>query len=133
MTALKAAVLATAFCALSISAHAEDRDARFFHELDANNDGNISQEEFTLQKGVILYMLDKNHNLKIEREETRLSPEQFAQYAGKDGTLDGGDLFNLPAARFSAFDQNNDQKISLEEFRQQLARLRPGPQTAQER
>ena len=93
----------------------------------------ITPEEFSLNKGVILYMLDANHDLKIERNETKLSREQFGQYAGADGTLDGGDFFNLPSARFSAFDKNGDRQISRDEFRKQMAAIRSGQQTAQGR
>ena len=129
MTALTVALLALA----PMAAAAEDRSAQFFRELDGDGDGMVTPEEFTLNKGVILYMLDANHDLKVQRNETKLSAEQFAQYAGPDGTLDGGEVFNLPAASFSAFDQNGDRRISRDEFRQQVAEIRSGQQTAEDR
>lgn len=130
MTVLSVALLALAPMA---AAAAEDRTAAYFHELDSDGDGIVTPEEFTLNKGVILYMLDANHDLKIQRKETKLSPEQFAQYAGADGTLDGADLFNLPAARFNAFDLNGDRKITFDEFRKHMAEIRSGQQTAEGR
>lgn len=129
MTALTVALLALA----PMAAAAEDRAAQFFRELDSDGDGAISPEEFTLNKGVVLYMLDANHDLKIERNETKLTREQFAEYAGADGTLDGGDVFNLPSARFSAFDRNGDRRITRDEFSKQLAEIRSGQQSAEGR
>lgn len=127
--AMSVALLALAPVAIG----AEDRSSQFFRELDADGDGMVTEEEFSLGKGVVLYMLDANHDLKIQRKETKLSPQQFAEYAGADGTLDGGDFFNLPSARFSAFDQDRDRKISRDEFRKQVAEIRSGQQTAEGR
>ncbi len=129
MTALMVALLALTPVAIA----AEDRSAQFFRELDSDGDGMISREEFTLNKGVILYMLDANHDLKVQRKETRLSPEQFAKYAGSDGVLDGGEFFNLPTVTFSSFDTNGDQRISREEFRKHVAEIRSTQQTAEGR
>ena len=129
MTALMVALLALPTVAIA----AEDRSIQFFRELDADGDGMISREEFTLNKGVVLYMLDANHDLKIQRKETRLSPEQFAEYAGSDGVLDGGEFFNLPSVTFSAFDSNGDQQISPDEFRKHVAEIRSSQQTAEGR
>lgn len=127
----RALALAVALSALPAAGHAQSRDDTFFREMDTNGDGVIDQEEFTLQKGVILYLIDKNHDLKIERNETKLSPEVFRQYAGKDGTIDGLDLFNMPEARFQAFDLNSDRKVTYSEFHQHLVDIRSGPQTAE--
>ncbi|HTH15379.1 MAG TPA: EF-hand domain-containing protein [Magnetospirillum sp.] len=113
--------------ALALPAQAkEDADLRAFRELDENGDGYISREEFTLHKEALLYALDKNHDLKIERNETKLPPEVFKKYAGPDGTIDAATILTLPEAQFNAFDKNDDGKISLEEFRQHLAELRSG-------
>lgn len=128
-----ASALAAVLLALPAAGQAQPRDETFFQEMDANGDGVIDQQEFTLQKGVILYLLDRNHDLKIERNETRLTPDAFRQYAGTDGTIDGVDLFNMPAARFQAFDRDGNQTITPSEFRQQLADIRSGPQTAGQR
>lgn len=134
MTILRLTAIAAVLSALAVPAIAESREDQFFRELDTNGDGVVSPEEFTLQKGVILYMLDANHDLKIERSETKLSQQVYSQYAGKDGVIDGGDLFNLPAAGFNAFDRNGDQKITRDEFHQQLADLRGNtPQTAEQK
>lgn len=129
MTAVTLALLALA----ALPAHAQDRQTTFFREMDTNGDGFVDEEEFTLRRGEILYMLDSNHNLKLERNETKLSPEQFRRYAGADGTLDGGDFFNLPSARFSAFDKDGDRQISRAEFRTQIAEIRSGQETAEMR
>lgn len=129
MTALTIALLTLA----PMSAAAEDRSSQFFRELDTDGDSMVTPEEFTLNKGTVLYMLDANHDLKIQRNETRLSPEHFAQYAGADGTLDGGEFFNLPSAGFSAFDRDGDRRISRDEFRKQVAEIRSSQQTAEER
>lgn len=133
MTRTIAATL-VAFLAVAVSqAHADNRDTEFFREMDVNGDGFIDREEFTLRKGVILYMLDANHDLKISRNETKLPPDVFKEYAGPDGTIDGGELFNMKEVRFAAFDKNDDGKISYQEFRQQLAEVRAGPQAAEQR
>lgn len=137
MTIPRSLALAVILSALPAAIHAQERtQARgdtFFREMDTNGDGVISQEEFTLQKGVVFYLIDKNHDLKIEQTETKLTPDAFRQYAGTDGTIDGLDLFNMPGARFQAFDLNGDQKVTPAEFRQHLADIRSGPQTAEQR
>ncbi|MGE5548457.1 MAG: EF-hand domain-containing protein [Solirubrobacterales bacterium] len=116
--------------AVPAMAAAQQKDADFFRMLDTNGDGVIDREEFSLQKGTILYALDKNRNLKIDQNETKLPPEKFDQYAGADHVIDGLELFTMPEAQFEAFDRNRDQQITLDEFRQQLAVLRGGPQTS---
>lgn len=127
--------LAAMIAALSLPAlaEAEDRDARFFRELDADGDGAVTPQEFTLQKSVVLYMLDANHDLKLERTETRLTASQFQQYAGEDGVIDGLELFDLPQARFAAFDEDGDRRMTSAEFRAQLANLRGDTQTSEGR
>jgi hypothetical protein len=133
MTRINAAAVLLLASAAAAPLHAEDRVAVFFKELDTNGNGMIDPDEFTLRKGVILYMLDANHDLKIERKETKLSAAQFQKHAGPDGTIDGGEFFNMSATRFSAFDKNGDRTISREEFREQMAVIRSGQQTAETR
>ncbi len=131
MTRISAAMVV--LFAFTSPLYAADRDAAFFKEMDTNGDGVIDRDEYTLRKGTILYTIDANHNLKIERKETKLSVSQFKQYAGADGVIDGGEFFDLPGARFTAFDKNGDNVITREEFRRQLAEIRSGQQTAEGR
>lgn len=133
MKTLRMAALAAMMSAQALGAHAEDRDDRFFRQLDTNGDGRVDTEEFTLQKAAILYALDNNRNLKVEQAETKVAPGQFRQYAGEDGVIDGLELFELPEAQFSAFDRDGDHAITAAEFRRQVAGLRTGPQTAEEK
>lgn len=130
----KSLVLAIMVCALASAAAAQSGgDSALFKELDDNGDGMIDREEFSLNKGAIFYRLDQNRSLKLERSETKLDRPQFQKYAGKDNVIDGGELFNMPAAGFEAFDQDHDRQISRSEFRQQLAALRSGTQTAEQK
>ncbi|MCR6632837.1 MAG: hypothetical protein NVV74_23880 [Magnetospirillum sp.] len=133
MKTARVVVLAIAVSAMAAAAHAQSRDETFFRELDTNGDGVVDETEFTLQKGVLFYLIDKNHDLKIEQSETKLTREAFQQYAGPDGVVDGLDLFDVPGAQFQAFDRNGDQKITRAEFQRQLAEIRSGPQTAEKR
>lgn len=130
MTLPRMAALAALIALQPLSAQAEDQIDQFFRQLDMNGDGYVDPEEFSMQKGAIFYALDKNKDLKIEQSETRLSPQQFRQYAGEDGYINGMELFQLPEAQFEAFDQNGDKKVSKEEFRSQVNRLRSGSEAA---
>lgn len=125
MKLIQSLALSLTLAAQAVPAAAQGRDA-FFQQLDQDGDGNINHEEYTLEKGAILYSLDKNRSLKLEPGETKLPQEKFRQYAGADGVIDGGEMFDLPEIRFEAFDTNGDQTISLEEYRQQVASLRQG-------
>lgn len=132
MKILKTMVLAAALSALSAPAWAQSQGANFFKELDADGDGGIDPAEFSMYKGAIFYSLDQNRSLKLEKPETRLNAQKFRDYAGDDGVIDGMELFELPNARFEAFDQDGDRKISKAEFGRQIASLRGGgPQTAE--
>lgn len=133
MRLVGAVILALAISGQAAAQTQGDRDQSFFKDLDANGDGSIDREEFSLYKGAIFYAMDKNRDLKIERSETRLDADTFRKYAGSDGTIDSLELFDTPGAQFEAFDRNGDQRISREEFRQQLASLRAGPQSAERR
>lgn len=131
MTIRHVAALAAMLSALTLPAAAATSGNDFFRELDVDGDGFVDRVEFDTEKGAVLYAIDKNHNLKIERSETRMSPQQFRDLAGADGVMEGYELFDVPSARFDGFDQNGDQKISAEEFRRHLATMRSGPQTAE--
>lgn len=133
MKTLKATALAALISTIALPTTAISSEDPFFRELDANGDGAIDRTEFDIQKGAVLYAIDKNHNLKVERSETRLTLQQFRQYAGDDGIIDGLEVFDVPSTRFEAFDQNGDQKITPEESRQQLAVIRGEAQTAEGR
>lgn len=130
----KSLVLAAIVCALALPASAQSGgDAEMFNELDDNGDGAVDREEFSLNKGAILYRLDSNRSLELEQSETKMAPQIFRQYAGKDNVIDGGELFEMPAAGFEAFDQDRDSKITRPEFRRQLTALRAGTQTAEQK
>lgn len=131
MTILRTAALAAMISAQALAAIAESREDQFFHDLDSDRNGVVDREEFDVNKGAILYSLDKNRSLTIEQAETKLAPQQFSRYAGDDGVIDGLELFDMPGTRFEAFDQDGDQQISAPELRRQLASLRAGPQTAE--
>lgn len=126
-------ILAVFVALQAVPAAGQGRDATFFKQLDQNGDGGIDWEEYTLEKGAILYSLDKDRSLKLEPGETKLPRDKFREYAGADGVIDGGEMFELPEIQFDAFDTNGDDTISPEEFRRRVASLRSGSQTAEGR
>jgi hypothetical protein len=133
MTSVRILALALALATQAVPVAAQDRDKAFFKQLDQNGDGGVDLEEYTLEKGAILYSLDKDRSLKLEPGETKLPPAKFRQYAGEDGLIDGGEMFEMPEIQFGAFDTNGDRTISAEEYRRQVTSLRKGSQTAEGR
>lgn len=133
MTSARVLMLAVALGLHAAPVVGQGRDATFFKQLDQNGDGGIDPEEYTLEKGAILYSLDKDRSLKLEPGETKLPRDKFREYAGADGVIDGYEMFELPEIQFDRFDTDGDGKISPEEYRQRVASLRSGAQAAEGR
>lgn len=119
-----AALLAAAGAMAAGPARAQVDVQSLFAEMDGNRDGFIDREEFSMNKGAIFYALDRNRDLKVEQDETALSPEAFQKYAGTDGVLDGLEIYDVPQTRFEAFDRDGNRKIGMQEFLDHIMALR---------
>lgn len=97
-------------------------EQRRFAALDTNNDGKISQEEFSLNKLAGMFdpkwtapMMDQP--MRITLADSPLRPEMFTILdANGDGILTGGEVVSSPLLSFDVIDTNHDTVIDREEF-----------------
>ncbi len=97
-------------------------EQRRFAAFDSNNDGRITQEEFSLNK--LVGMFDPRWTspsaegpMRMTKADTPLSPQGFdALDANGDGALTGAEVVASPLLSFDAFDANADGAIDRAEF-----------------
>ncbi|MEZ5960036.1 MAG: hypothetical protein R3C30_06360 [Hyphomonadaceae bacterium] len=95
---------------------------------DANNDGNITRDEFLARPIAMFERLDANHNGVIEASERPQRPERNAQNgerrqradrpnpdANGDGSFSREEFAAMGAGMFERLDANNDGRVTQEE------------------
>ena len=104
-------------------------EQRRFAVFDSNNDGRISQDEFSLNK--LVGMFDPRWTspstegpMRLTTANSPLSPQGFAALdANGDGALTGAEVVASPLLRFDAFDTNADGFIDRAEFHTTLVKF----------
>jgi adenylate cyclase len=81
----------------------QDQGTSIFKDLDKNNDGKVTLDEFMAWREMRFDLLDKNKDGSLSREEVSAGKIKFAWLLLKN---------------FALVDQNQDQMISREEFRE---------------
>jgi Ca2+-binding EF-hand superfamily protein len=95
-------------------------EERRFKVFDSNNDGKISQEEFSNNK--VQGFLQRpgrqeDRAVQISASESHLTPQSFQMLdINADGILTGGEIISAQVLQFSALDTNGDGSIDRAEF-----------------
>ncbi|MBP2311297.1 EF-hand domain-containing protein [Azospirillum soli] len=93
-----------------------NRTAKIFELLDEDGNGRISMTEFKNNQMLVFYVLDRNKDLALTRNETALSAEVFARVAGPDGKISTFEFLNAVDSAFNAADTNHDEALDQQEF-----------------
>lgn len=118
-----AAPVLTGAIAADMSAE-RNRAAKIFELLDENGDGRISMTEFKNNQMLVFYLLDRNKDLALTRDETTLSAEAFARVAGADGKISTLEFLNAVDSAFDAADTDHNGSLDREEFFALVRRVR---------
>jgi hypothetical protein len=101
-----------------------------FERADANNDGNITRDEFLARPNEMFAQLDANSNGVIEASERPQRPERGAQDGERrerpdrpnldtdgNGTFSRAEFTAMGANKFERLDANDDGRVTQEEAR----------------
>jgi Ca2+-binding EF-hand superfamily protein len=95
-------------------------EERRFKVFDSNNDGKISQEEFSNNKVQGFLQRpgrEQDRAVQITLAESHLTQQSFEMLdVNADGILTGGEIISAQALQFSALDTNGDGSIDRAEF-----------------
>lgn len=100
------------------------RDRAIFDLLDDNHDGVISMPEFKNNQMLIFYLLDRNRDLALTRNETVLPADVFDKNAGPEGKIGTVEFLNVVDMAFKNADTNHDSAIDRTEFNTLMRRIR---------
>jgi hypothetical protein len=96
-----------------------------FALFDTNGDDVIDRTEFDVNKIQVISAFDANRNGRIERDEVRISDENFqAADRDGDGQISGYEFNESPFGKFEALDADGDGLVTREEFRAFVEGLR---------
>ena len=101
-----------------------NRTAKIFTLLDEDGDARISMAEFKNNQMLVFYVLDRNKDLALTRNETALSAEAFARLAGPDGRISTLEFLNVVDHAFNTADTNHDGTLDQQEFFALVQRVR---------
>ena len=102
----------------------ESRDKKIFEMLDDDHDGVISMPEFKNNQMLIFYVLDRNKDLVLTRNETALPADVFDQIAGSGSKITSIEFMNVVDHAFKNADQNHNSAIDRKEFNALMRRVR---------
>ena len=88
-----------------------------FEKMDTNADGKVDQAEFLLEKGRVSYLIDKNNDGKLSRDEVLISDEAFAGVDGNgDGEVSYVEFVRGGLGNFENLDSNRDGHVEIGEL-----------------
>lgn len=93
-----------------------NRTAKIFDLLDENGDGRISMAEFKNNQMLVFYVLDRNKDLALTRNETSLSADVFARVAGPGGKISTLEFLDAVDSAFGAADADHNGALDQQEF-----------------
>ncbi len=102
----------------------ERRDRHTFELLDENGDGIVSLPEFKNNQMLIFYIMDRNRDLVLTRDETALPEDVFDRIAGAGGKINTMEFLNVVDSAFTLADTNHDSVIDWNEFAALMRRVR---------
>lgn len=114
-----ALALGLAFATNTPAAQAESntRVEDLFDKMDSNGDGKVDQAEFIFEKGGVSYLIDKNLDGSLSRDEVLISDELFAQVDGNgDGKVSYVEFVRGGLGNFENLDSNRDGYVEIEEM-----------------
>ncbi len=103
-------------------AYTDKEVSEIFEKLDANHDGKVTREEYTVNKVMIIYRNVPSGTGNLTFEQTKLSRAFFdAADANHDGTLSPVEI--MDALPFEAVDLDNKGYFGLEDLRRFLEKI----------
>jgi len=93
-----------------------NRTAKIFDLLDEDSNGRISKAEFKNNQMLVFYVLDRNKDVALTRNETSLSADVFARVAGADGKISTLEFLNAVDNAFSTADADHNESLAQQEF-----------------
>ena len=112
-------VLSLAFAMQSpgIQAEEDNKVQAIFDKMDSNGDGKVDQAEFLFEKGAVSYLIDKNSDGMLSRDEVLISDEAFAEVDGNgDGMVSYIEFVQAGLGNFENLDSNSDGFVEVNEL-----------------